>query len=231
MAIMPNDGRVALAEQLAKAIMHIAWGSGEAWWGASERETVTLDEAGRAALRFAPVVSATVMSADGSVTYTPGTDYAIASISGEIVRMPLGALPADTALLVEYVTGRRQLVGDETALVTEVGRRRANTVAFVLPAESGAIETPDGKSWTLSQTPTRYIYVTANFGFSDAPDATIREVAIFINTVSAEDVPPGQLYLTPEEIADPGRLLLIDRLPPIIRSPAETRSFSYVIAI
>jgi len=231
MAIMPNDGRVALAEQLAKAPMHIAWGSGESWWGASERETITLDETGRAALRFAPVVSAKVMSADGSTTYTPGTDYAIASISGEIVRMPLGALPPDTTLLVEYVTGRRQLVGDEMALVAEVGRRRANTVAFVLPAENGDIETPDRKKWSLSQKSTRYLLVRTNFGFTDAPNDTIREVAIFINTVSADGIPSGQLYLKPDEIADPGRLLLIDRLPPIIRSPAETRSFSYVIAI
>lgn len=231
MAIMPNDGRVALAEQLAKATMHIAWGSGESWWGASERDTITLDATGRAALNFAPVVSAKVMNADGSGTYTPGTDYAIASVSGEIVRMPLGAIQNDATLIVEYVTGRRQLVGDEKALVAEVGRRRANTVAFVQPAEWGDIETPDGMKWAVAQAPTRYLYVKANFAFADAPNETIREVAIFINTVSDDEVPPGQLYLRPDEIADPGRLLLLDRLPPIIRSPAETRSFSYVIAI
>jgi len=230
MAILPTDGRIALVEHLAKATMHFAWGTGEDWWDSSHRTEIALDAAGRASLPYAPVISAVVSNADGGAVYQAGVDYTISS-GGELIRRPQGDMPEKAVLIVEYSSGRPSLTGAEHGLAAEIGRRRANTVVSVTPDENGEIETPGGKRWRLSNAPTRYLYIAANFGFSDAPDATIREIAVFTDTTAIDDVPPGQLYLTPDQIGSAGRLLLLDRLKPIFRSPAELRSFAYVVTI
>lgn len=230
MAILPTDGRIALAKHLAAATIHFAWGIGESWWDSQHRSEIVLDEAGRAALPYPAIVSATLTDADSAVLYRTGADYILTN-GGEIIRQLQGSMPALARLVVEYETGRPPLVGSEHHLMSEVGRRRANTVSFVIPDETGEIETPGGQRWRVSESPTRHLYLGAHFGFSDASDATIREIAVFTDTVTASGVPPGQLYLTPDEVEDLGCLLLLDRLKPIFRSPAETRSFAYVVTL
>lgn len=230
MAILPTDGRIALATHLADAPIHFAWGIGEHWWNTRQLFDLALDEAGRAALPFAPVLSATVTNADTGGVYQAGTDYILTS-GGEIIRQPQGSMPLEARLVIDCETGRPAMTGAEHGLVAEIGRRQANTVTFVVPDDTGDLETPGGQRWSISDIPTRHIYLGTHFGFSDAPDATIREVAVFTDTITAEGVPPGQSYLEPGEVASPGCLLLLDRLQPIFRSPAETRSFAYVVTI
>jgi hypothetical protein len=83
----------------------------------------------------------------------------------------------------------------------------------------------------VSAVATRHLYVAVQFDFLEAADETIREVGIFVDSVRAEGVPEGQLYLTPEEVAEPGYLLLLDRFAGIARSPSARQGFSYVLVI
>lgn len=246
MAILPTDGRIALAKHLADAPMHFAWGTGESWWNAQQRSQITLDAAGRADLPYPPEPAEAVKQPDGSVIqvekqkivtnilggepYQPGRDYTISGM-GAVIRTPTGDMPTDATLIVEYTAGRRSMTGGEHSLISEVGRRPANTVVFVLPDEAGDLETPGGQRWRVSSEPTRHLYLGAHFSFSDASSDTIREVAVFTDTLTIEGVPLGQLYLAPNDIASTGCLLLLDRLKPIFRSPAETRSFAYVVTL
>lgn len=116
-----------------------------------------------------------------------------------------------------------------TGLLNEIGRREATQVDFVVSDGAGVIVLPNGR-WTVSPTPTGHLYVRTLFDFADAPSATIREAAVFINTVRAVGVSPGQMYLTPAQVDDPGTMYLLDHLSPqIVRSPTTREQFEYVL--
>ena len=71
-----------------------------------------------------------------------------------------------------------------------------------------------------------------NFDFEDAPTSTIREVAVFIGTVTQNGLPAGQKYFTPAQVSNPGTLLAVENiLEKIIRSPSSRQSFEFVITI
>ena len=117
---------------------------------------------------------------------------------------------------------------NQTTLVAEVGRRTATQVGFVIPDAAGAIETPQG-NFTLSATPTRYLYIRVVFGFEDAADQHIREIGVFIGTQTAAGLPVGQRYFTPAQVTDRGRLYLLDRSQNFPRSGTVKAAFEYVL--
>lgn len=115
-----------------------------------------------------------------------------------------------------------------TALQNELGRRAASEVAFVVPDAAGDIELPTGK-FRRSLTPTNNLYISTQFDFSDAPSDVIREISVFVGTQLNPSVPPGQTYFQPSDIASPGRMLHLENLVPIYRSPAVRERFNVVI--
>lgn len=130
---------------------------------------------------------------------------------------------------------------DAVALNNELGRRAVTAAAYVLPDSEGEIVIPEGRDsqggvvearFSISPTPTRFIYLRANFDYDNASNQIIREVAVFSNTTIKEGLPPGQRYFTPADVEDPGHLLCIQRLDPVIlRSPAIRHSFEFVLEI
>lgn len=117
---------------------------------------------------------------------------------------------------------------DATALMAEVGRRTATEVAFVVPDPVGDIILPTGR-YTRSLTATNHLYVRTAFEFGDAQSAVIREVGLFSGSVTDGALPPGQTYFTPAQVTSPGRLLHLEYIEPIFRSPAIRESFEQVI--
>lgn len=116
-----------------------------------------------------------------------------------------------------------------TALVDEIGRRKATEVAYVEADELGTIVLPNG-TWSITATPTQFLYVRTLFAFADAPSAVIREVAVFLNTVAEVGVPPGQLYLEPADVADAGQMYSLQNLSAAItRSPTTREQFEFVL--
>ena len=128
-----------------------------------------------------------------------------------------------------------------TALTAEVGRRIVSSVGFVTPDDAGGIVIPVGQTaegdvqearYGLSATPTPYLYVLTNFNFSDAANAVIREMGVFMGGSPVEGLPPGQRYFLPAEIADPGLLLAAQIIiPSINRSPSVRQSVEFVLPI
>lgn len=118
---------------------------------------------------------------------------------------------------------------DATELQDEVGRRVPDQVAYVVPDAAGLIVLPTGK-FSLSVTPTNHLYMTFRFDFLEAQGEVIQEVGVFAGTVVNTGLPPGQEYFTPAQVQTPGRLLHLENLSPIFRSPAVRESFEIVIS-
>lgn len=117
---------------------------------------------------------------------------------------------------------------NSTALLAEVGRRKATLVDYCAPAVNGAISVPEGK-FDISATPTNNLYFKFHFEFDEGVGSTIREQAIFLDTVLAGGVPAGQFYLTPAQVAQPGTLLVIERRAPIVREITTRQLFEFVV--
>jgi hypothetical protein len=115
-----------------------------------------------------------------------------------------------------------------TALLAEVGRRKATLVDYCAPDANGSISAPEGK-FSISATPTNNLYFKFHFEFEEGVGSTIREQAIFLDTVAAVGVPAGQFYLTPVQVAQPGTLLVIERRAPIIREITTRQLFEFVV--
>ena len=125
-----------------------------------------------------------------------------------------------------------------TALVNEVGRRTVTKASFARPDPDVDVLVPtvqkDGTvkvvPYILQDTPSPYLYLQANFGFEDAANLTIREVGIFMDTVTKEDLPPGQRYFLPGEVEDPGLLLAAECLDMgMNRLPSTQPIFGFIL--
>lgn len=118
--------------------------------------------------------------------------------------------------------------GSATALVAEVARRKATQVDYCTPDAAGAIVVPEGR-FTVSASPTNCLYFKFHFEFSEGVGSTIREQAIFLDTVAAAGVPAGQFYLLPAQVQSPGTLLVLERRAPIVREATTRQLFEFVV--
>lgn len=120
-----------------------------------------------------------------------------------------------------------------SALTTEIGRRVAASMDYLIPDAAGTIESPffngaGTQTFSVSALPTAYLYMDFLFALSDAPTATIREVAVFVDTVGliAGD------YLAPADIQESGSLLVVEYLnPKIVRSAFKQERFEFVLSL
>jgi len=115
-----------------------------------------------------------------------------------------------------------------TALLAEVGRRQATLVEYCTPDPNGVISVTEGR-FAITTTPTPHLYFKFHFEFEDAVGQTIREAAIFLDTVRATGIPAGQFYLTPSQVGNPGTLLLVERRAPIVREITTRQLFEFVV--
>jgi hypothetical protein len=130
---------------------------------------------------------------------------------------------------------------DHTALVAELGRRIPSSVSYVTPDDEGGIVVPVGqdsqgnivyKRYSQVTGPTPYLYVRCNFDNADAANSTIREMGLFGGTVVKDGLPAGQAYFTPDQIADPGFMVVMQIIrPKFDRSPSVRESIEFVLPI
>ena len=116
---------------------------------------------------------------------------------------------------------------EATSLVKEIGRRIADEIIFCKKDNDGDLMTPTGR-FKASKIPTNNLYLRFSFDFENADNQTIRELGVMIGTKTNSKL-AGQRYFKPEEIADFGTLLVLEIIPPIIRTPSTRETFSFVI--
>jgi hypothetical protein len=115
-----------------------------------------------------------------------------------------------------------------TSLLNEVGRRICEDVVFCEPDEEGSLITPTGR-FSPSETISNNLAIKVTFDFEDAGDLLIRVFGIFTGTAVAEDLPVGKKYFTPDEIVNPGTLLVIERCAPIYRQVMTRETLCFVV--
>lgn len=115
-----------------------------------------------------------------------------------------------------------------SALLAEVGRRKVTQSLYCVPDPVGEIVVAEGR-FSVSQVPTKYLYLRFAFDFVDAPDAAIRELAVFVGTQAKATVPVGQDYLLPADVEDPGQLLVLEYIQKLQRSPQIRQQFEFVV--
>ena len=116
---------------------------------------------------------------------------------------------------------------EATSLLKEIGRRVADEVIFCKKDADGDLVTPTGR-FKASKTPTNNLFLRFSFDFENAADQTIKELGVMIGAKTSSKL-PGQRYFEAAEITDAGALLVLERIPPIIRTPATRETFSFVI--
>lgn len=115
-----------------------------------------------------------------------------------------------------------------TALIDEIGRTRVTEKLYVTRDDAGAIITPDGTRYSASAEPTRYLLIRATFGYGEATEEPIREMAVFVGTRVRADVPPGQYYVTPDQVTNIGDVYTLERRAAVKR-PANKQDMEQVI--
>lgn len=117
---------------------------------------------------------------------------------------------------------------DSAALLSEIGRRAATYVAYCEPDVAGAIIVPTG-TFSETATPTKHLYMRFAFDFTDAPTSAIRELAVFIGTQIVAGLPVGQMYFEPDQVTNPGTLLVIEHIQKFERSASVRQTFEFVV--
>ena len=109
---------------------------------------------------------------------------------------------------------------DRTQLMDEIARRVATEVSYVVPATEldGEIELPGKVFYKRSAEPTSDLCVRAVFSLDEAVGETVREVAVFFGSVAKPNVPPGQRYLTPDQLESQGEIYSCEFRSPVLRS-------------
>lgn len=112
-------------------------------------------------------------------------------------------------------------------LILEVGRIVSQIKEYVIPDNEGVLLI-DGINWSISTTPTKFVYLKFVFEQAMNSSDSIYQLGIFTNTIptsgsEAED------YLQPANIDDVGKLILLENQPVTFRNSATREIFEYVI--
>ena len=101
---------------------------------------------------------------------------------------------------------------EATALTHEIGRKKLTRSYFVNEDDDGEIDMPGGRRYSFSETPTRHLYLSCMFNYGEGVAQPIREVGVFIDTQVKSGLPATQSYFTPDQIHNPGSLILLEHL-------------------
>lgn len=117
-----------------------------------------------------------------------------------------------------------------TALYDELGRRRAQVIEFVSIDPGGDISVPQG-NYSISPTPTDTLYIRCAFADTDAVGQFVREAGVFIGTVPVTGLPVGTEYFTPNQIDQPGVLLMLEHFAKITRTSEFSVALEFVMTL
>ena len=121
---------------------------------------------------------------------------------------------------------------EATELTHEIGRKKIARVFSVNEDENGEIDMPNGRRYSYSETPTRQFYLEFLFDYGEGLSSSIREIGIFIDTEIKEGLPETQTYFTPEEIENPGTLILLEHLESVDTfTPSKKGSYGTIFTL
>jgi hypothetical protein len=226
MSILTQSGRAAIAASIREQAIHLAWGSGDYIWESSYKVEKTFAADNKISLDHHTIKDVKVYT--GQTIYQSSIDYTVDSSEGTIQRIENGAIIADRVITIEYTQGTPPELITSTTLIKEVGRRVVDEILFCSGDENGELVTPSGR-FKPSDVPTNNLYLKFTFDFMDAANQVIRELGVMVGTKVKEGLPTGQRYFEPQDVADPGILLVLEHTVPLIRTAATRETFSFVV--
>lgn len=116
---------------------------------------------------------------------------------------------------------------NSTQLILEVGRIVSQVKEYVVPDNLGVIVI-DGINWSISPTPTKFVYLKFVFEQTHNSNDSIYQLGIFTNTVPAVGFEADD-YIQPAGMDDVGELVLLENQPVTFRNSATREIFEYVI--
>ncbi|MDD9335189.1 MAG: hypothetical protein PV347_04025 [Rickettsiaceae bacterium] len=225
MSILTQSGRAAIAASIKEQSIHLAWGTGDTSWESSHQVEKVFIE-GEIALDHHTIKDVRVFT--GQTVYKSSIDYIVDSSSGVIKRTENSSITANSAVTIEYTESTPPELITSEKLLNELGRRTADEVLFCTGDENGELLTPTGR-FRSSNVPTNNLYLKFTFDFRDAANQVIRELGVMVGTKVKEGLPRGQRYFEPQDIEDPGILLVLEHTVPLIRTAATRETFSFVV--
>ncbi|WP_341820712.1 hypothetical protein [Wolbachia endosymbiont (group A) of Myopa testacea] len=226
MSVLTQSGRAAIAASIKEQPIHLAWGSGDSTWESSYKVEKTFTAGGKISLDHHTIKNVKVYT--GQTIYQSSIDYIVDSSAGAIERVENGAIIADSVITIEYTQNTPPELITSATLIKEVGRRVVDEMLFCVGDENGELVTPSGR-FKSSAVPTNNLYLKFTFDFTDAANQVIRELGVMVGTKLRENLPPGQRYFEPQDIEDPGILLVLEHTVPLIRTVATRETFSFVV--
>ncbi|WP_264338620.1 hypothetical protein [Wolbachia endosymbiont (group A) of Cheilosia soror] len=226
MSILTQTGRAAIAASIKEQPIHLAWGSGDASWESRHKVENFFTPDGKITLDHHTIKDIKVFT--GQITYQPSTDYTVDSNTSVIKRVENSSIVENSAVTIEYTQNTPPESITSEKLLNELGRRTAQEVLFCTGDENGELLTPSGK-FKSSDVPTNNLYLKFTFDFTDAANQVIRALGVMVGTKVKKELPPGQRYFEPQDIEDPGILLVLEHTVPLIRTVATRETFAFVV--
>ncbi|EFF4796117.1 hypothetical protein IFY47_003345 [Salmonella enterica] len=116
------------------------------------------------------------------------------------------------------------------ALIAETGRRIVTQAMYCSEKVGGEIVVSNG-AFTVSASPTKYLYLRFAFDFKDGAQDTIRELGVFVGGTTVDQVASISKngYFLPSEVTDQGQLLVSEYIDKLVRSEQIKQQFEFVI--
>lgn len=114
-----------------------------------------------------------------------------------------------------------------TVLPNEICRRKIIKKSFLVEDPNGTISAGN-KKWSKSDTPTKNLLLDVTSSPTDVPTATIYSIGVYVGT-KIKTTSSRVDFLLPEDLENPGTLLVSQYVVPIIRNSATSESRQIVI--
>jgi len=137
--------------------------------------------------------------------------------------LALGTLPEDYS--AKWTVDQEPPTFDpEASIIQPIGYKIETYKTFVQESPDGIIEA-FGTRYNPSNTPSRFLYIEFKLDKEDAAGLTIYQLGFMINTKIKSDVPQGKQFFLPDEIEDPGILMIGENIRPAYKNIGEVRQY------
>lgn len=227
-------GRVAIASALKGEEFWLAWGDlglsyPESWTDFPPHpfEPVKIDTLTRQnglvdSLTRTNVLGLISVSQSGYTYNQPG-DYVLNG--NQVDWSPPGAQPIQGSAYQAYYRYRDE---SPTVLINELGRQVQRVTNFMVRDNNGAFDF-NGVKYSITTTPTNILMVQFEFPSLAASDKHIFQLGLYLGTQRAGGVPSSVTYLTPNQMASRGSMLVYENITPLERLSGKREYFNYLM--
>ena len=121
---------------------------------------------------------------------------------------------------------------EDTKLINEVGRIKLRRYVFVVEDDNGEIDLPGGRRYSAVTNPSRQAYLEFRLRYGEGVSMPIREVGVFADTKIKSGLPSTQNYFTPNQIENPGTLIVLEHLDAAdIFTPTKTGTYGTILSV